>query len=309
MMKRAVSLFGLACAAFALVYACVPADTRPTPATLTLTVSPSPAVAHGVTTADGWTITFDRVLVAIGHPGFGESCTIYAEADYDRVLDVTKVEGQKLGVLHALGDCDVDFRVGPPSSDALLGVGVSEDDKTALRTPGGDHYVPLGGIAVDVAVTASRGTTIKKFRLQFRPRVRYQHCELAPDSGPAVSLHTGDDLTFDLRIEAEAVLRDDVDAAVAALRFDPFARADTDGDGVVTLEELRAVPIETVRDGGAFEAGTYEVNDAGQLERGKPIVIENLGDYVYELLVPSMPRFRDTGTCNAGGNRRGGPGD
>lgn len=281
----------------AVTVACVTADTRPTPATLTLTVSPSAAVDRGVMTADGWSITFDRVVVAIGKAGLGEGCSIYGEADYDRILDVTHTASQKLGILYGIGQCDVDFRIEAPSADALLGTGVTDDDKTRLRTPGGDHYVPLGGIASEIGLAASRGTVTKHLRLSTRSTIRYKDCHLEPDSGvPALDLASNAVLTYDLRIEGEAILRDDVDVS-AALRFDPFANADTNGDGVVTLDELRAVPIGTVRDGGAFEAGTYQVNDAGKVERGAPIVIETLGDYVYQVLAPSLVRFRDTGNC------------
>jgi len=312
-MRRILTLSILACVAGAVAAgglgafaACVPADRRPAPGTLTMTVSPSPAVANGVVTADGWAIGFDRVLVAIGNTGLGETCAVYGEANYDRILDVTKQSGQKLGILHGIGQCDVDFRLEGPSVDALLGEGVTPDDKTRLRTPGGDHYVPLGGIAADIAVSATRGGVTKRFQLSVRSRIRYRDCTLVADSGLlAVDLQSNVDLTYDLRVEAEAVLRDDVDAA-APLRFDPFANADTNGDGLVTLEELRAVPIATVRDGGAFEAGTYELDDAGAVTRGAPIVIETLGDYVYQLLAPTLVRYRDTGTCVATERRRRG---
>jgi hypothetical protein len=293
-MKR---LAFLAVVAATMAFECVPADTRPAPGTLTFTVSPSPAVAHGVTSADGWSISFDRVLVGIGNEGLGEACSIYGEANYDRILDVTSEANQHLGILHGIGQCDVDFRIAAPSTDAILGDGVTEDDKTRLRTPGGDAYEPSSGIAADVAATATRAGVTKHFHLSFRPRIRYQRCSLDPDAGqPEVDLASNVDLTYDIRIEAEALLRDDVDVA-AHLRFDPFANADKDGDGTVTLDELRAVPIEDVRDGGPFEAGTYEVDDAGQLTRGKPIVITSFGDYVYLLLAPTLARFRDTGTC------------
>jgi hypothetical protein len=283
--------------AAAVTVACVRADDRPPPGTLTLTVSPSPAVDRGIMTADGWTITFDRVVVAIGGSGLGDGCSIYGEANYDRILDVTHTAAQKLGILYGIGQCDIDFKVEAPSADALLGTGVTEEDKTRLRTPGGDHYVPLGGVATEIGVTAARGGVTKHVTLSTRSRIRYRDCFFVPDSGaPAVNLTSNVVLTYDLRVEGEAILRDDVDAA-AALRFDPFANADTNGDGVVTLEELRAVPIANVRDGGAFEAGTYEVNDAGTVQRGAPIVIETLGDYVYQVLAPTLVRYRDTGTC------------
>ena len=303
-MRRFFLALGLVpIAAAAIAVACVPADTRPPPSALTLTVSPSPAVATGVVTTDGWSIVFDRVLVNLGNAGLGETCTIYGEADYDRLLDVTRDGGQALGVIHGIGSCDVDFRLGPPSADSILGEGVTEDDKTRLRTPGGDPYVPLGGIAAEIALTARRAGVTKQFRLMFRSRIRYRDCTPVADSGlPAVELPGSSALTYDLRIEAEAILRDDVDVS-SSLRFDPLANADTNADGVITLDELRAVPIDVLRDGGAFEAGTYTVDDAGIVRRGQPVVIATLGDYIYEVLTPTLARYRDTGTCVATGRR------
>ena len=281
---------------FAAFQGCVPADTRPVPGSLTVTVSPSAGVLGGVVTADGWAVTFDRVLVGIGSVRLGDSCLTYTEPDYDRVLDVTTKSQQKLSITYAIGTCSFGFRVMPPSTDALLGDGVTEDDKTMLRAPGADAYVARGGIAYSLVGHATRGDVRKSFQLSFRPRVRYNNCVLTADGGDPVDLPSEGALVYDIAIEAEALLRDDVDAA-AALRFEPFANADRDGDGRITLDELSAVPIATVRDGGAFEAGTYDVDDAGILRQGRPIVIETFGDYVYEVLIPSIPRFQGTGTC------------
>jgi len=82
------------------------------------------------------------------------------------------------------------------------------------------------------------------------------------------------------------------------------AQIDTDGDGVVTLDELRQIPISSIRDAGPFEAGTYDIDDAGLLRRGRPIVVDTLGDYVYELLTPSLLRFRGVGWCVAAAGQR-----
>ena len=317
-MRRILTLSILACAAagagasaLGALDACVPADNRPVPGSLTVTVSPSPAVANGVVTDDGWSITFERVLVGIGGARLADTCLSYSEASYDRVLDVTSKSNQKLSITYAIGRCDFRFRIGPPSADALLGEGVTEGQKTVLRTPGKDPYVARGGIAFSIAGAATRGAVTKRFELLFRPRVRYQNCQpYAPDAGVAIDLPSEGALAYDIRIEAEAMLRDDVDATTAKLRFEPFAGADTDGDGFVTLDELRRVPIATVRDAGAFETGTYEFDDdGGTIRQGKPIVISTLGDYVYELLVPSIPRFRDVGACSIGVGGRGGLGD
>ena len=305
-MRRALAFVAGSAAVVAAAWACVPADTRPAPGSLLVTISPSPAVAHGTLTADGWTVTFDRVLLGIGNAGLGQSCAIYGEANYDRLLDVKYDAGQKLGLLHGLGVCDVDFRVGAPSVDAIVGPGATEADKDRFREGGVDFYQhnPTG-IAAEIALTATRGGETKRFVLDVRTRLRFRACTLDGDASTfAVDLQGNVDLTYDIAIEAEAILRDDVDAA-APLRFDPFAKADTDGDGIVTLGELAAQSIDEVRDGGAFEAGTYEVDEAGITQRGRPILVSNLADWVYEILAPTMPRWRDTGQCLATLNRRG----
>jgi hypothetical protein len=321
------SVFVLGGIGAAAVHACVPADTRPPPATLTVTVSPSTAMTRGVTTSDGWRVTFDRVLLALGNEGLSDSCTVYGEAGYDRIINLAAGAGQKLGVLHGLGKCDLRFRIAPPSADAVLGASVTEEDKARMQVPTPDPYVARGGspngagAAIDITGTAARDSTTKHFHLIYRQRIRYQRCtpdappadastaELTQtaafsDAGDAVDLAERQDVVFDLVVEPEAVLRDDPNPTAAALRFDAFAASDSDGDGMVTLDELRKIPITSIRDAGAFEAGTYDVDDAGLLRRGRPIVVETLGDYVYELLVPSLVRFRGVGWCVAAVGRR-----
>lgn len=310
----------------AVVEACVPADDRPPPTTLTMTVSPSPAFTSTVTTSDGWTISFDRVFIDMGNEGFSDSCAVYGEADYDRILNLGAGPNQKLGILHGLGTCDLRFRMGPPSLDAVLGAEVADADKTTMLIPEPDPYSPEGGggsgTALDLTVTATKGSTQKHFHLMYRRRVRYQRCTpdappadasfqdlqqtaVFSDAGAAVVFPSAAEVVFDLRIEPEAIFRDDTNPTSAALRFDPFAQADVDGDGQVTLDELRAVPISALNDSGAFEAGSYDVDpDSGLFIRGKPVVISSLGDFVYELLVPTLVRFRDTGWCVSSANQR-----
>jgi hypothetical protein len=181
--------------------------------------------------------------------------------------------------------------------------------------PGGGTLSSMGsGVSVDLGGVATKGEMTKRFRIVYRRRVRYQRCTAtAPpadasaadlnraaalvDAGNPVDLTSNANETFDLRIEPEAIFRDDVNPTAASLRFEAFASGDVDGDGQISLDELRQIPIRSIRDAGEFEAGTYEVDDAGVLRQGKPIVIETLGDFVYELLVPTLLRFRGVGWC------------
>src|SRR5262245_46059656 len=124
-MKPQGSSWCALCAALACGSGCLPSDDRPPPGNVTFTVSPSTAVQSGVTTDDGWRLSFSRLLLGIGRTGLDDGCAEYAEPRYDRLLDVTKASSQKLSIIYGLGQCDVRFRIQPPSPDVLLGTGVT----------------------------------------------------------------------------------------------------------------------------------------------------------------------------------------
>jgi hypothetical protein len=226
--------------------------------------------------------------------------------------------------------------MGPPDADVVLGAGVSSADELMMRSPGSDAYLTNVGSALDVAGVAVRGADAKRFHWSFRRVSQYRDCALSP-TDPAtagVTLRSNDALTYDLRVEVEAIFRDDVDPAAASLRFDPFAAADSDGDGAVTLAELASIPVAmsattptgladgNPETGGLAEAGIDHALDAASdvVGDGKIVpparaghdaasfddtgVIATLADYVYQLLVPSIPRFRDTGYCTVSARRR-----
>jgi hypothetical protein len=304
----------------ALLPACLPADTRAPPGKLTITVSPSDATLQGLTTDDGFTIAFERVLVSLGHTALDDECNSYSEARYYRLLDLGAGSGQTLGLLFGLGACDVQFRFAPPDSDAVRGAGVTEADDLFMRTPlPNDGYNLESGVALDVVGSASRDGFITHFHWSFRQNLRYSNCGLGDNAAflDGVTLHAGDDLSYDVRIETEALFRDDVDPAKSAFRFAPFAAADLvlgNGDGQVSLDELGRVQgflvanERTGRDVGWRPAVPVEPpstdNDAGAApdasggETATAVTIPgSLADFVYLFLVPTLPRFRDVGRC------------
>ena len=345
--RRAALVLGTSTVLFAAIYACVPADTRPVPSSLFLAVAASPETRSGLLTADGWNLSFERVLVGIGRTALSSSCTRYSEASYDRLLEVSQRGPQKLSVLYGIGRCDLRFRIGTPSSEALLGEGTADADVVKMRTRGQDRWVNRGGITLEVVGNARRGDTVKAFDFVFRTQLRLSACSQTADGGEGVSfggdageeeppdastvdsgadaeapppegvgvvLETGGELTQELRLEAEALFRSDP-TDTARIRFDPYAAADTDGDDRVTLEELVRVPIGTIRDGGAFEAGLTTGTDGG----GRSVLVESLGDYVVIVLLPRLLRYGAAGRCrvnmnidlgrpDGGGGGRGGGG-
>jgi hypothetical protein len=124
--------------------ACLPSDDRPPPGNVTFTVSPSPAVRDGITTDDGWALSFSRLMLGIGRVGLSDTCTEYTHPWYDRLLDVTNGSGQKLALFYGLGRCDIRFRIQPPSFDGLLGTGVGPTLTRRTPFPCGSKAAPSG---------------------------------------------------------------------------------------------------------------------------------------------------------------------
>jgi len=200
---------------------------------------------------------------------------------------------------------------------------VTEADKTLMRTPGTDAYVSLAGISFVTDGTATRGGETKNFQWVFRQAYRYQQCKLVQGglTYDGVALVGDEAQTYDIRVEVERLFRDDLKDSRAKLRFDPFAAADTDLDGLVTLQELAKVVLDKIRgpgvygfesdsegDAGASEAGADAsglldggvpdggADDAGGADAAAAVPL-TLADYVYSWLFPTLPRFRDTGSC------------
>jgi hypothetical protein len=322
MTMRAFAAIG--CLASAFAWSCLTRDDRPPPGSLLVTVSPSAAVLQGVQTEDGWSLTFSKAVVSLGRVGLGGRegldtlCDTYSVPRYSRVFNLLSGIGQKLSLQFALGPCEVGFRMSPPDDDALLGVGATEADKTLMRTPGSDPYVGVGGISLMTDGTATRGGESKSFSWVFRQTYKYEQCKLvqAGLTYDGVALVGNEEQTFDIRVEVERLFRDDLKDSRAKLRFDPFATADADLDGLVTLLELTKVDLDRIRGPGAYgflpdpegDAGDSDTgaDDSGMLEGGEAEggggdaaagFAPSLADYVYNWLFPTLPRFRDTGSC------------
>ncbi|MBI2395211.1 MAG: hypothetical protein HYV09_36915 [Deltaproteobacteria bacterium] len=277
--------------AAALLFGCLPVDTRPPPAEVLVTLRGAPSTIDGVTTADGWAIRFDRVVVTVGGSDLeGDGCDEYADAGYFRILDGRVAAPQKVGLMFGLGDCTFEMRARNPEFDTLLGQGVTEEDKTRMRTPGSDPFESNVGITFVVRGSAERAGVRKTFDWSFRNnRVSYDGCVI--DGQKTFALSQNAPTTIDLQVHAEALFHDRLDPDEATVRFDPIAAAD-DGDGVVTLEELTEVPL-------ADAAVTFDV-DAETKDW------KTLGDFVYRGLFPRIVRPGDRGTCTMATTRRGG---
>ena len=283
----------------AVAFGCLPKDTRPPPSLVHFTVTPSAATKAGVVTeptADGWTISFDRVLLALGRASLdGDSCSVYSEASYQRVLTMIGApDGQKLSDSYALGACDFGFGIANADSDSLLGVGATDKDLTFLRTAGTDHYdlVPTG-VSMFVAGKAKKDDQVVTFSWAFRGRARYRQCKLDAKtmSANTFTLAQNGDVTVDVTLHAEALFAEDLGDPASALRFDPIASADALGnqDGDVTLDELSKVPLTALQSAMTYTDPTLD---------GGVSTWTNLEDFVYIGAAAHVARFEEVGQCD-----------
>lgn len=274
---------------------CLPDDTRPRPAELLVTATASEALQRGVATAetrDGFALEFEPLLASLGHVSMeGDDCTGYSDPDYERILLLQGPEPQKVGLVFALGRCDLDFELSGVSRDAVLGEGVSEADRALMMTPASDGYGATGGLTMRVRGRATRGGEEKRFDWAYRKRIDYATCGrmVSGRRVDGLELRGGESVTVDLTAHAEGLFQDQLDPATAALGFEPMAAADRDEDGTVTLAELDAVPLAAIQGPGHYD----DVGAPAEPGEEGP----SLADYLYAGLFPRVVRFGGDGTC------------
>jgi hypothetical protein len=248
--------------------ACLPNDTRPAPGRLQLSVAADEALLSSITTADGWQITYERFVVSMGEVELeGDDCSSYAESDYLRVLELRGPGPHLLNTNYAFGNCELSFRLQNPGEDAVLGLGVDEATKALLRTPGSDTFVRDRPASLHVEGSALKSGATRRFAWSFRRDLEYTDCG-------TIALGSDDAQSLEIRMQGATLFQDRPEAADAELVFEPYAAADTDSDGVITLDELAAVPLVE----GPFAS---------------------LGARLYFGLVPSLPTLGEGGSCQA----------
>ena len=188
-----------------LLAGCLPDDTRPAPGRLNVSVDGDVALGAGVTTADGWTISFDRFLISLGEVELeGDDCTSYNETDYLRILDLRAGAPQKLSTPYARGSCELTFRVASPREDVALGTGVTAADVILFRTAASDAFEQNAGLTLLVAASAEKAGAVERFEWGFRRGIQYEDCRLGDAAG--VQLESRDDESVNLRIESATLM-------------------------------------------------------------------------------------------------------
>jgi hypothetical protein len=227
----------------------------------------------------------------------GDHCDLYSGSGYERVLDPGNIEPQKVALLYARGQCHFGFSLESPRAAAVLGPGVDEQDRIVLRTGDTDGYAATPGAGASLYVTgfAVQGLARKRFTWFFRERFEFQDCRFseASSSADVLEFSARQELELPIVLHPSALFQADPVNPDARTSFQPYARADDDGnaDGDVSLAELRAVPL--VRAGG--DAGLVSAETEGALPDAGSW--PTLGDRLYFGLVPQLLTVASGGRC------------
>lgn len=301
---------------------CLPTDTRPPPAEITVTASSSPLTLNDIpdtATSDGYAIHLERVIVSVGQVDVGgddaSACNQYSNPDYTRLFDFKQVMApREVGIAFATGRCSFGFSLRFPNDTTVLDLGVTSDEAYLLRIPGSDRLATDTGVSVYVEGSAELGGGTKHFAWPFRKRVGYSNCG-APDAAGkeqwTLALASNEKTSVNLEIHAEALFQNP-DSPLA--HFAPYAQADANDDGEIDIDELWTVPIADVIAGGfdpppvlpATPTPEAKPGDADfppdpalfcYDQNGDVVDLDTLGDYVYCELLPGLARYQGTGAC------------
>lgn len=217
---------------------------------------------------DGWSVTFDRFLVAIDAVSAARGTAAPdLEDPAQRVFDLTRAGPFPVltRVVPAGRYDNAGYRLRPAQAGA--GAGNASADDVALMTD--------GGYSVYVSGSATDGTTTKTLRWGFTTETSYHECHSEAD------LASGAAATIQLTIHADHLFYNDLVSEDPDVKFSTIAAADTDADGEVTLAELAAFDITGLPDYGT-----------GSLR------VDNLADFIAHLTA-TLGHIDGEGHCRA----------
>jgi hypothetical protein len=330
--------------AFALgVLGCLPADTRPEPGRVYVTTDVpnelrDSRLADGrlaFTTDEGWTVTLDRLMVALGGTSFdGEQCNDYSAARYRRILDMQQTGPQKVGQIYGLNDCLISFSViTPPTSDAVLGLGVTKSDNDLMAsalvpTSTAAGMTTVQGMALHVSGSAEKDGTTIGFDWGFSDRIRFTACKRVINGQlePKLPLVGGQTLDVNIAVDPRGLFRAGPPRSGAAYVTDngdagPQLDAATAQDaGIPAVAPIPLMQLMADADQISGNAnGHLSMLEMSQVKLpGKPSDLEaipgattNLAEALRQSSYPSLFAYGDGGLCSIDtrqGRGRGGGG-
>ncbi len=243
-----------------VVAACVPADHALDLGSLEFTIKASHLTTEGVPANivdDDWKITVQRAVfsfktVTIGQNGVSDRCSYRGSAQKKNVVfDVRYGNVQTFDGIEPQSCPDVGFVLGPPDNLTVPGAGVTGADVVSLAAGEPAHAY------LEMTATSFAG---EEYHLQLRfPTVttpsNFGGCAT---SVKGVRVRARERVPSSIAFSADALFRDAL-SSDAALRFSPFRDADVNGDHLITMDELDALPLDNARiysDSYHFQDGT-----------------------------------------------------
>lgn len=190
---------------------------------------------------DGWSVTFDAFVVSLDAI---DAQGVSLPGTY--VLDLSQPSG---GAGQVLGPLSVPAGETPALSwslSAATGDAITDVDGKVLDAMVG------AGASIWARGVATRGDEVKTFDWALDISSRYVEC----DTG--VPLEENQSADAVLTVHADHLFYDDLDSEEPNVAFDLIAAADSDGDGAVTIEELKA---QSLAGQTRYQVGGRDIDD------------------------------------------------
>lgn len=231
---------------------------------------------------DGWTVRFQRFLIAIGEVSIAEE----GKPPVARMPNAKLFDVQKPGPKAVFTASDlpgkpythVSFVVGPATASTELGNATEADKKLMVDN----------GYSVYVEATLTKDATTKNIAWGFRTNTLYDRCRGERDGKEieGVVVTNGGTDEVELTIHGDHFFYDHLQSPEAEVRVENIALADADGDGNVTLDELAQKRLADL----PMENGPYGTGSASN--------VNDLRAFV-EALSRTLAHFRGEGECLA----------
>jgi hypothetical protein len=281
--------------------ACLPEDDIPAPGVAQFSFVGDPSQATIGPSADGWTLSVSRAVVGLqlSYQQL-DQCDVYSQSGLEPILaDALVSESAYLGRLRGLGECTSPIvldsfvyvsRFGPGTTRADVDTINAVLDSSPLTRD--THTVSLY-----LAGTLRHADGVREKRVSWALDLPYALLACPPSGGgdPTLRYHltSGKSESFTISVRLQRLFVDGHDDA-ATLRLAPFAEADQDGDGQITLEEVAATKLAPL---AALTGGYQELlpGHAGSPRFGT--LDPTLFDWLGARLPRSFSRAEAAGSC------------
>jgi hypothetical protein len=314
------SILPLLCAATCWV-GCLPADTRPVPAHVLVSVARDPELGDGAATflaADGWRLTVSTLVITMGNVGFSsDTCNEYSEARYRRLLDLNRPGPQKLAEVYGLAACTLSYGVMVAEEDTVLGQGLTLADlefmrSATVRVSSDTGLTTTQGMALHLVGQAEKDGTTVQFDWGFVDRLRFSDCQRSA-SDPAettLALESGQALDLSITVDPRNLFQIGLDPKLAPpLDVSDAMPMGEDTEVVPTLDLPPMSLTQWIADADQVTGdgnGRVSVDELAQMAIPGAASQQNLAEILRLFAYPTLFRYDDDGQCsNPIGQRRG----